>query len=296
MTQGSDIWSLGCVFSVAATYVVLGKEGVKQYRLLRSKAIERLGLGIGDPFHNQEVVLPEVLHWHKYLREVLRKHDCYTARVLDLIDQRMLIVPGESRIPGHELPQKLSEILQSTEDISQSIPASITEFLSQISSFDQHTISQLEDDSQDISQSGTEPLFLEPILFSSRRSEGRTPSFKTHGSEPARKFNFSSESNATPRHQASSSSFPAIPKPESSTGKQFSELNIPAEIAELPQSPGLVGSPLHLKYEMKKHRKSMTGWWKTLTGQAPWGDPDPLGAYFENRDVVSSLATFSEII
>lgn len=287
MTQGSDIWSLGCVFSVAATYVVLGKEGVKQYRLLRSRAIERLGLGMGDPFHNQEVVLPEVIHWHKYLREVLRKHDCYTARVLDLIDQTMLIVPGESRIPGQELPQKLSEIIQSAEEIDQSIPPSITEFLSQISSPDQHAISSLEEVREDVFQSDTEPLFREPILYSSRRSEGRTPSFKTHNSEIARKANPNSESNPVLRAQASSSSHSEVPKPVSSTGKQLPELNLSADISRLAQSRSLVASPVDLDLEMKKRSKSVSGRWKSFTGKALWGHSDPIGAYFENRDVVS---------
>ena len=286
ITQGSDIWSLGCVFSVAATYVVLGKEGVKQYRLLRRQAIQRLGLGIGDPFHNQNKVLPEVLQWHKYLREVLRRCDCYTAGVLDLIDQSMLIVPGESRISGQELPKKLEKILESVEGFGQEIPASIMEFLSQMSSSDQRTVPPLDEVPRDISQSGTESLFHEPILYSSRRSEGRTPSFKTHGTDILRLTNSNSESNLTPCVPLSSINS-ETPNPQSSNVKYFSGIDISANISEQGEHVGPVTSPLDLKHELNKVGKSTFGRRRSVLGKAIGGDKDPLGNHFENRDIVS---------
>src|SRR4051794_10282444 len=36
ISHSSDVWSLGCVLSVAATWLVLGKQGVADYAELRS--------------------------------------------------------------------------------------------------------------------------------------------------------------------------------------------------------------------------------------------------------------------
>ncbi|KAI1742816.1 hypothetical protein F4680DRAFT_27166 [Xylaria scruposa] len=172
VTQGSDIWSLGCVFSVAATYVVLGKEGVKQYRLLRKREIESLGIGIGDPFHNREEVLQVVIDWHRYLRSTIRRDDCYTAKVLDLIDSKMLITPGEDRISGTSLSQELKGIDEEANQTADEFPDYIAAFIDNITHSSKGGISELEDVPRTISKSGKE-LFSEELLYPSRRSEGR---------------------------------------------------------------------------------------------------------------------------
>jgi hypothetical protein len=172
VTQGSDIWSLGCVFSVAATYVVLGKEGVKQYRLLRQSAIDSLGIGVGDPFHNKEKVLSQVTDWHRYLRTAIRKDDCYTAKVLDIADSRMLIIPGEHRISGAKLSQELKRIHDAAAQSTDGFPLYIAEFIDHVTHASKGVISELEDVPRTISKSGTE-LFSEELLYPSRRSEGR---------------------------------------------------------------------------------------------------------------------------
>ncbi|KAJ8131290.1 hypothetical protein O1611_g2337 [Lasiodiplodia mahajangana] len=172
VTQGSDIWSLGCVFSVAATYVVLGKEGVKQYRLLRQRAIESLGIGIGDPFHDKVQVLSVVTDWHKYLRNTIRKDDCYTAKILDLVDSQMLITPGEDRISGAALSQRLRAIDEAATPSTNRFPDYIAAFIDAVTQTAKSGISELEDVPRTISKSGTE-LFSEELLYPSRRSEGR---------------------------------------------------------------------------------------------------------------------------
>ncbi|KAI0425763.1 hypothetical protein F5Y09DRAFT_88912 [Xylaria sp. FL1042] len=172
VSQGSDIWSLGCVFSVAATYVVLGKEGVKQYRLLRRSAIESLGIGIGDPFHDKVKVLKAVTHWHRYLRSAVRRDDCYTAKILDLVDSQMLITPGEERISGAALSKELRSIDEEATPPTNEFPTYIAEFIDKITDSSKGAISELEDVPRTISNSGTE-LFLEKLLYPSRRSEGR---------------------------------------------------------------------------------------------------------------------------
>ncbi|KAI0402285.1 hypothetical protein F4802DRAFT_608795 [Xylaria palmicola] len=172
VTQGSDIWSLGCVFSIAATYVVLGKEGVKQYRLLRQSAIESLGIGVGDPFHDKEKVLLVVTDWHKYLRNTVRKDDWYTAKILDVVDREMLITPGEDRINGALLSEKLRRIDEEATESADGFPTYIADFIDRVTRASKGAISELEDVPRTISQSGRE-LFAEELLYPSRRSEGR---------------------------------------------------------------------------------------------------------------------------
>ncbi|KAG6356312.1 hypothetical protein INS49_015699 [Diaporthe citri] len=187
VTQGIDIWSLGCVFSVAATYVVAGKEGVKQYRLLRQRALRKLGLGIGDPFHDNSV-LPEVTRWHQYLRTCVRTQDDYTAKVLDIVDRSMLIIPGEKRISGSDLHVSLARIHahatgQPTNRAEP--PVDILEFLDDMmASTADDQPPTLEDIPRTISQSGAD-MFEEALLYRSLRSEGRIPLPRHAGSPQA---------------------------------------------------------------------------------------------------------------
>ncbi|KAJ4419040.1 hypothetical protein N0V82_005163 [Gnomoniopsis sp. IMI 355080] len=178
VTQGIDIWSLGCVFSVAATYVVAGKEGVKQYRLLRQRSCSKLGLGMGDVFHDTENVLPEVTLWHKYLRTGIRAQDTFTSKLLDIVDTLMLITPGEARISGSDLTLKLAKISEEAESRHhdrQQPPNDILEFLDEEmgSTVEEH-LPTLEEIPRTISQSG-EDMFKEALLYRSLRSEGRPP-------------------------------------------------------------------------------------------------------------------------
>lgn len=175
VTQGIDIWSLGCVFSVAATYVVAGKEGVKQYRLLRQRAISKLNLGIGDPFHDTKNVLPEVIEWHRYLRTGVRAQDTYTSKVLDVVDQHMLITPGNSRISGQDLYyDKLRNIKVEAERQNEGQPpppGQILEFLDDVMNGEEQGQLALEDIPRTISQSGA-AMFKEALLYRSLRSDG----------------------------------------------------------------------------------------------------------------------------
>ncbi|KAI0888745.1 uncharacterized protein GGS22DRAFT_196622 [Annulohypoxylon maeteangense] len=102
VTQAIDTWSFGCVLSVSATWVALGYQGVRAYDELRRIAIKKLrerkkrGENItvpaaDDAFHNGVDVLPEVSDWHKYLKKVLRVNDTITGRIIDLVDETMLL-------------------------------------------------------------------------------------------------------------------------------------------------------------------------------------------------------------
>lgn len=114
MPQAADMWSLGCVLSEAATWLILGPPGLTQYRTLRKDAIRcanqtqtqqnsSLPPGRtfeGDFFHNGHSVLPEISQWHQYLAGNLRKGDQISEIVLDIIDRSLLQSNPRSRYPN----------------------------------------------------------------------------------------------------------------------------------------------------------------------------------------------------
>lgn len=136
--QTIDNWSLGCVFSIAATWVVLGWEGgVRLYNKVREQAItSRIKeqqshpplnpappvLESGDYFHDGLSVLPEVRDWHEYLRISLRKTDRVTSQVLDLVDEYMLVGNPESRAKSSAICEKLISITQSLQASTAAVP------------------------------------------------------------------------------------------------------------------------------------------------------------------------------
>ncbi|KAK7753926.1 hypothetical protein SLS62_004024 [Diatrype stigma] len=99
----SDVWSLGCVYSVAATYMVLGSQGVIKYNRVRIQANLRRNGRLDDRFHDGSEVLPEVKLWHDYLRRLARKSDNLTYHVLDLIDDKMLVGQVEDRAEARDI-------------------------------------------------------------------------------------------------------------------------------------------------------------------------------------------------
>jgi serine/threonine protein kinase len=145
VSRAIDIWSLGCVFSIAATWVVFGFQGIRQFDIVREMAITKLiqqqrshrssqtsevQLTEGDRFHDGERVLDDVLLWHRLLRNSLRKTDMVTSKVLDLVDQKMLKADPSHRIEAKDLCKELKEILHGCEDEPPvSVPTSILDAL-----------------------------------------------------------------------------------------------------------------------------------------------------------------------
>jgi hypothetical protein len=113
VTQSIDAWSFGCVLSVAATWVVLGFQGIRQYEQLRllSPANNR-GPVQHDRFHDGTHVLPEIRKWHDYLRGHLRPSDTTTDLVLDLVEYKLLTEPS-LRLDLEELCEKLHRLSKS---------------------------------------------------------------------------------------------------------------------------------------------------------------------------------------
>ena len=72
----------------------------------------------GDSFHDGSEVLPEVTHWHTYLRQVARRSDDLTRRVLDLVDERMLIGDPERRAGVDEICKRMSSRICERNNVS----------------------------------------------------------------------------------------------------------------------------------------------------------------------------------
>lgn len=298
VTQGIDIWSLGCVFSVAATYVVAGKEGVKQYRLLRQRAISKLGHGYGDAFHDTRKVLPEVTQWHKYLRTSIRAQDTFTSKILDIVDNFMLIIPGETRISGSKLSSTLAKINKDAQIQShdqQQPPDDILEFLDEVMrSTAAERSTSLEEIPRTISQSGAS-MFEEALLYRSMRSDGRTPVRKAVAPETA-------EGNPT-SHDAEQQPYVTSHQPASQqVGLEYS--NLPESTTSLPQvlneSVPFDDPPVtfwEVEAQLIQHgtKRSIPGI-KALNkrvsvhGKPLDGKEDQLSIHFKNRDLVSVVS------
>ncbi|KAK0729524.1 hypothetical protein B0H67DRAFT_638129 [Lasiosphaeris hirsuta] len=131
--QNSDVWSLGCVFSIAATYVVLGKQGVKQYDAIRRHAHAKLNTGlIQDIFHDNDKVLDVVKDWHEYLRISARRADGLTAAILDMVDNHMLVVPAVQRWEAKQVSEHCSELIRNLESQDKEVPKFIESFLQEL--------------------------------------------------------------------------------------------------------------------------------------------------------------------
>lgn len=148
VSQAIDIWSLGCVFSLAATWIIQDHTGVDLFHKVRKRAIKKhieaqrgqiishnriTTVSEGDQFHNGCEVLDAVTEWHKYLRTVIRKTDTITCRVLDLVDEMMLLGTPEHRIKADDLCSELAmKFRTSSREERDQLPATLMTILGEI--------------------------------------------------------------------------------------------------------------------------------------------------------------------
>ena len=117
--QSTDIWSFGCLLSLAATWLTTGFQGVQRYEKQRQCAID-LARGINSAaFHDGEKVLTAVFEWHNHLRNCVRPADTITALILDLIEQRLLVFDRSLRPAASEVHGLLERILRGAREDKQ---------------------------------------------------------------------------------------------------------------------------------------------------------------------------------
>ena len=113
--QGVDIWSLGCIFSEIAVWVVYGKEGLSEYRRRRGMETAQIhDFRDGDCFHNGEQVLATVTEIHRTLARDKRLCDHVTGATVEMVTKEMLIEP-DSRTHAKSLNYRIKGILQDAE-------------------------------------------------------------------------------------------------------------------------------------------------------------------------------------
>src|SRR5215469_16401047 len=135
VTQAVDIWSFGTVLITAATWVVLGYAGIRQFELLRQQGLSKLcqqrgtGFYICGSFHDGRKLLPEVKAWSDYLKQCKRVGDTVTEGVLDLVESRMLLEDPSARIRAKDLCLSLSTVLETaTRERERRVQDSVTKW------------------------------------------------------------------------------------------------------------------------------------------------------------------------
>ena len=116
VSQNVDIWSLGCVFSEAAVWLVYGKGVLLEYRRRRGyETVQFNGFRDGNCFHDGRQVLTTVTNIHKPLRAHARRSDHVTRRIVHMVTDEMLI-GSIYRSHANSLYHRTQRILSDAED------------------------------------------------------------------------------------------------------------------------------------------------------------------------------------
>ncbi|KAG9228900.1 hypothetical protein BJ875DRAFT_434529 [Amylocarpus encephaloides] len=94
--QHVDVWSLGCVYSECAVWVVNMRKGLRSYRDKRLKATKNISPRLGECFHDGHDVLPIVQQTHRLLQQSMNLRGCdnVTMKVVKVVEEFMLVVAG----------------------------------------------------------------------------------------------------------------------------------------------------------------------------------------------------------
>ncbi|KAL9035601.1 MAG: hypothetical protein Q9214_006502, partial [Letrouitia sp. 1 TL-2023] len=91
-----DVWSLGCIFSEVATWIIHDWRRVLEYRRQRkTQAAEKLGCDTGEIFHDAQSVLPAIKECHIDIVKSKRHDDVITEKVLQDLVEKMLVQEGQ---------------------------------------------------------------------------------------------------------------------------------------------------------------------------------------------------------
>lgn len=113
--QTVDSWSLGCVFSEVATWVVHGREGLEAYRQMRDNETNQLdNFRDGRAFHDGENVLQCVGKMHHKVLQNMRLSDHVTGPVVKHMISEML-VEVDGRPSAKQLWSKSHRILKAAD-------------------------------------------------------------------------------------------------------------------------------------------------------------------------------------
>jgi hypothetical protein len=110
--QSIDIWSLGCIFSEAATWIAAGYLGVVNYRKRRQFEIDQISRVLPEKgFHDGKTLLKAVQEHHQVLPQLLQIDDSMTREILQVMIEEMLDVAA-LRPTAAQLWRKSERILK----------------------------------------------------------------------------------------------------------------------------------------------------------------------------------------
>ena len=96
--HSADMWSLGCILSDCATWVVQGRTKMTEYpRRRRNALVRKLGEGYGESFHDGITTLVVVEEHHANLISCCREDDFITAEVLQHLVGNLLQADADER-------------------------------------------------------------------------------------------------------------------------------------------------------------------------------------------------------
>jgi serine/threonine protein kinase len=108
--QSSDVWSLGCIYSEAARWLVGGKSGLGKYREERCNEMDRYPFFGIDIFHDYQQRLSAVHTSADIVKSSLRNDDMVTRQVLKSMVEEMLSTEADTRPTAAMLCHKAIEI------------------------------------------------------------------------------------------------------------------------------------------------------------------------------------------
>jgi hypothetical protein len=311
LTYWKDTWSLGCVLSVASTWVVLGFQGTLQYQLLRvdarGRALKKKISGSRDTFHDENKALEEIAIWHEYLRSQVRISDKLTSKVLRLIDDEMLVQDPIRRISTLELCKRLKEIIREAEDeavlpppdvISQSLQhtdneASIRPLHEAMAKvvIKIHAMEQRHPASSS-RLTTTSSKGLIPLMKTSHRASGsvfsRTGTSSTEKGLRVRTTTTSLEQRLPPELPTEVTESPPVREPRQSDASEHPTLSIPrTNSTTLSQIQQSISIPDQIQARIEEEKKIFSFFHKHKVDKQlkPW---------LKGRDMVSILTMYNE--
>jgi hypothetical protein len=114
-----DIWSLGCVWSEAAVWSVLGREALNEYRrdrVVATDRVERLrSTAYSGCFHDGEKVISTVLTMHNRVREERRRNDFVVHDIVTIIED--MLEEASSRPDAMQIHDRYHKIFRNVQVI-----------------------------------------------------------------------------------------------------------------------------------------------------------------------------------